>query len=41
MKKINITRVLLAGIVAAIVFIVIEFLFEGIVIPVQRNLKDD
>ena len=31
MKKINITRVLLAGIVAAIVFIVIEFLFEGIV----------
>ena len=31
MKKINITRLLLAGLLASVVFIIIEFIFEGIV----------
>ena len=31
MKKINITRIILAGLLASVFFIIIEFIFEGIV----------
>ena len=31
MKKINVTRIILAGLLASVLFIIIEFVFEGVV----------